>query len=165
MVGSMTRHPSQKRGRGSRALLWALAAVFACEGYEEDEDGTLEVVVRVEPAARRTASFPAEVLVGFDSSGAGFVLFRVGFLCAPPGESLALTARFAETAGGGPSTVDAWLVPVDSGTPAPCGALAAPERIASAPPRTAGVRTSAEIAVLAGCGSGEVRSGTLVFGG
>jgi hypothetical protein len=145
-------------------LPWALAATFACQPYDASEDATLVVVVRVEPAVQTATAFPAQVLVGFDSSGEGFVLFRVGFVCDPPSEPFVLTARF-QGAAGGVSSVDAWLVPVGSGPPGACGALTVPEHVAASPPRGAGARTSADVAVLASCGEGEVRSGTLVFGG
>lgn len=147
-------------------LLWALAATVACAGYDGGEDGTLVLVVRVEPTVQRATTFPAQVLVGFDSSGSGFAVFRVGFVCAPPGTPLVLTAQFPVAAAGGPSAANAWLVPVGSGVVgAECGALPAPQLVASSPPGSAGARASGEVAVLAGCGSGEVRSGTLVLSG
>jgi hypothetical protein len=100
------------------------------------------------------------VLVGFDSSGSGFVVFRVGFLCAPPSEPTVVTARFADR----PSKVDAWVVPV-AGTPGTCGALATPEQVSSAPPGAAAVTTNADVAFFAGCGVGGTHAVTLVLGG
>jgi hypothetical protein len=150
-------------GRSARALLWALVAVLACDGY--DEDATLVVAIRVEPAVQVTTEFPAQVLVGFDSSGSGFVVFRVGFLCGPPSAPVVITTRFPESAAGGPSAIDAWVVPVDRGMVPTCGALPAPPPVASSPPRAVGARTRGNVVVLAGCGSGDVRSATLVIGG
>lgn len=151
--------------RSSRALLWSLAAMFACDGYDGEEESTLVLVVRLEPTVQAATAFPAEVLVGFDSSGSGFVVFRVGFVCAPPSVPLELTARFSERTSDARTAVHAWVVPVHSGAPATCGALPVPVAVASPPAGTAGVRTSADAVVLAGCGSGEWRSATLVLRG
>lgn len=98
------------RWRSSRALPWALAAMLAC-GYEGDGD-SLVIDVRVEPSVQAATAFPAEVLVGFDSSGSGLVVFRVGFVCAPPSAPLVITARFPEASAEPPRAVQAWLVPV-----------------------------------------------------
>jgi hypothetical protein len=152
--------PSPARGRSSRALLFALLAAFACDGYGGADEGSLVVSVRVEPSVQATTSFPAQVLVGFDSSGSGFVVFRVGFVCAPPSEPFVVTARFAER----PSAVDAWVVPV-GGTPGTCGALGTPEQVAAAPPAAAGVTTNADVTFFAGCGTGGTRTAALVLGG
>ena len=147
------------RRRRSRILLWAILAPLACD---VDETATLEVVVRVGAPIDKTAS-PAQVLIGFDSRGSGYVVFRVGFLCGPPSSPFVTTARFSEPMGGGngPSAVDAWLVPLDPGAPFTCGPFAAPQPA----PRPAGFqRTSAQVEILGGCGNGEARSATVVIG-
>lgn len=150
------------RGRRSRILLLAVLAPLACD---VDERATLEVVVRVEAPAQ-SAAFPAQLLVGFDSSGSGYVVFRVGFVCGPTSAPFVTTSRFSEPMGGdGPSAVDAWLVPLDPGARSTCGPLPAPERVPLPPPRTVGLqRTSAQVELLGGCGSGEVRSALVVIG-
>lgn len=149
------------RRRLSRILLWAVLAPLACD---VEEGATLEVAVRVGPPVDARA-FPAQVLIGFDSSGSGYVVFRVGFLCGPPSAPFATTARFSGPMGGdGTSVVDAWLVPLDPGAPFTCGPLPTPQPIPRPAPRSAGVQqTSAEVEVLGGCGSGEVRSATVVI--
>lgn len=148
--------------RRSRILLWAVLLPLACD---VDELATLEVVVRVEAPVQATA-LPAQVLVGFDSSGSGYVVFRVGFLCGSQGAPFVTTARFSEPAGGdGPSAVDAWLDPLDAGATFTCGPLAAPQPVPRPATRSAGLeRTSAQVEILGGCGSGEVRSATAVIG-
>lgn len=149
------------RWRRSRVLLWAVLAMFACD---VDEASMLEIVVRAEPPMQVATPFPAQVLVGFDSSGSGYVVFRVGFLCAPSAPFV-MTARFPQPTGGGATAVDAWLVPFDSGSPFTCGPLAAPQPVSWPADRPAGVqRTSAQVEVLASCGAGDVRSATLVIG-
>jgi hypothetical protein len=150
------------RSRRSRALLCALLATFACE---VEEASTLEVVVRVESPSQGAASFPAQVLVGFDSGGSGYLVFRVGFLCGPSASPFVTTARFSDpVAGDGPVVVDAWLVPFD-GAAFACGPLASPQAVPSRPGTAAGVRrTSANVVILGGCGSGDARSANLVFG-
>jgi hypothetical protein len=150
------------RRRLSHILLWAVLAPLACD---VEETATLEVVVRVGPPVDASA-FPAQVLIGFDSSGSGYVVFRVGFLCGPPSAPFFTTARFSGPMGGNAtSVVDAWLVPLDPGAPVACGPLAAPQPVPRPAPRSAGVQqTSAEVEVLGGCGSGEARSATIVIG-
>jgi hypothetical protein len=163
---NMTAHVQEatvaSRWRRSRILLWAVVAPLACDVYEIS---TLEVAVRVEAPIQATAP-PAQVLVGFDSRGSGYVVFRVGFLCGPPSAPFVTTARFSGPMGGdGPSAVDAWFVPVDPGVPFSCGPVAAPQSVPQLPARSAGLqRTSAQVEVLGGCGSGEVRSATVVIG-
>lgn len=142
-----------------RVLLSAVAAVFACE---VEETSTIEVVVRSDPPMRSSSAFPAEVLVGFDSRGA-YLVFRVGFLCAPDA-SFWTTATFTVPgAGGGAVAVDAWLVPVGGGSPRPCGPLQAPQPVPFRGAPAGAPRTSARVEVLGGCGSGDVGSATLVF--
>jgi hypothetical protein len=150
------------RRRRSRILLWAVLAPLACD---VDESASLEVVVRVDARDDASAS-PAQVFIGFDSSGSGYVVFRVGFLCGPASAPFVTTARFSEPMGGnGPSAVDAWLVPLDPGAPFTCGPAAAPQPVPQPAPRAEGFRrTSAQVEVLGGCGAGEVRSATLVVG-
>jgi hypothetical protein len=143
-------------GRRARALLSAVLAALVCDA---GEDSTLEVVVRVDPRVQASTTTPAQVLVGFDSSG-GFVVFRVGFLCAPPAAPFVATARFSE--GGSGSTVDAWLVPVGAGVAVPCGPSPAPVPVATVPPAlAAGQGATAGIVVVGGCGAGETRSSTV----
>jgi hypothetical protein len=149
------------RRRRSRELVWAVVAMLACGG---EETSTLAISVRVEPTVEVATAFPAEILVGFDSSGSGFVVFRLGFLCAPPSVPFVVTTRLAEPVTGGPSVVDAWLVPVGSATPRTCGALPAPELVAPPAPRPSGVRTSGQATILLGCTAGEVRSANLTLG-
>lgn len=159
----MTCQPSPGRGRKPRrALLGAVLAMLACGGY--DGDSTFVVVVRVEPTVEEATAFPAQVLVGFDSTGSGFVVFRLGFLCAPPAEPFVVTASFAETGAERPSEIEAWVVPLDSGAPPACGALQVPEPVGSSLPRT-GASARGEVAVFAGCGSGDAESLTLVVDG
>jgi hypothetical protein len=158
-LGSPEVAVASRRSR-SRALLWGVLAMFACDGGYEA--GTVVLVVRVEPTVQVATAFPAQVLVGFDSSGSGFVVFRIGFLCAPPSAPFVVTAQFSEPTGNAPSAVDAWVIPVDSGTPPTCGPLPVPQPVTPPPPGSAGVRTSGQVVVLGGCGSGEVRSATLV---
>jgi hypothetical protein len=149
--------------RHSRILLWAVLAPLACD---VDESATLEVVVRVDARHDARAS-PAQVLIGFDSSGSGYVVFRVGFLCGPPSTPFVTSSRFSEpmVGGNGPSAVDVWLVPLEPGAPFTCGPLAAPQPAPQPAPRPAGVqRTSARVEVVGGCGQGEVRSATVVIG-
>jgi hypothetical protein len=153
------------RRRRFRILLWAVVAPLACD---VDEVSTLEVVVRVEAPVQATA-FPAQVLVGFDSGGSGYVVFRVGFLCGPPSAPFVTTARFSEPMRGDrTSTVDAWFAPVDPGAPFTCGPVSAPQPVQpvpAVPARSGGSRrTSAQVEILGGCGSGEVRSATVVIG-
>jgi hypothetical protein len=147
---------------GSRALLWVLLATFACDG---NDAATLQLVVRVEPTVQVATGFPAEVLVRFDSSGSGFVVFRVAFLCAPPAAPFIVPARFSQLDGSASSAAHAWVIPVDSRTPSTCGPLPEPEAAPPPAASAAGVRTSGQLGVLAGCGSGEVRSATLVVRG
>ena len=151
------------RRRRSGILLWAVLAPLACD---VDETSTLEVVVRAD-APRDPNAFPAQVFIGFDSSGSGYFVFSVGFLCGPPSAPFVTTARFSEPmmAGNGTAVVDAWLVPLDPGAPFTCGPLETPQPIPRPAPRSAGVQqTSAQVEVLGGCGSGEARSSTIVIG-
>jgi hypothetical protein len=142
--------------RRARALLSAVLATFVCNAGEES---TLEVDVRVDPTVQASTTTPAQVLVGFESSG-GFVVFRVGFLCAPPAAPFVATIRFPD--GGSGSTVDAWLVPVGAGAAVPCGPSPAPVPVAPAPPAlVAGQGATAGIVVVGGCGAGETRSSTV----
>ena len=147
-----------RRGR-RRALLWAFLAAFACGAREES---TLEVVVRVDSAVQAATTSPSQVLVGFESSGSGYVVFRVGFLCGPPAAPFVTTAQFSDPGGG--ATVDAWLVSIGAGPPVTCGPLPLPEPVAPVPPRFAGGHgATAQLIVLGGCGGGEARSATLVI--
>src|SRR5512133_1908508 len=131
--------------------------MFACD---VGEGSTLEVAVRVEPAVQVAIASPAQVLVGFGSSGSGYVVFRVGFLCRPPAAPFVTTAHFSDSSGG--ATVDAWLVPLGAGTPVACGPLPLPEPVAPVPPRFAGGHgATAQLVVLGGCGAGEAHSATL----
>jgi hypothetical protein len=148
------------RRRRPRALLSAVLALFACE---VEETSTLEIAVRLDPPMEAQTSLPAEVLVGFDSSGSGFVVFRVGFLCTPDAPFFT-TATFSGPGRGGPSAVDAWIVPIDRGSPFTCGPLATPQPVASPGGRSGVPRTSARVQVLGGCGVGDVRSATVVIG-
>jgi hypothetical protein len=144
-----------------RALLSAVVAMFACE---VEETSILEVVVRVDPPMRASTSFPAQVLVGFDSRGSGYLVFEVGFLCAP-GAPFSTTVTFPAPGGsGGATAVDAWLVPVEGGFPLACGPFPAPRPVPFRGGPAGAPRTSARVEVLGGCGSGEVFSATLVFG-
>ncbi len=137
-------------------LLSTALAVFACE---LEEAWTLAVEVRADPRAARSSA--AEVLVGFDSRGQGYLVFRVGFAC--PGAPFSTTATFPVSGPPGETrTVDAWIVPVDGGSPFSCGPLATPQRVPSRGP--AGAQASARVQILGGCGSGEVGSAVLVFG-
>ncbi len=146
-----------------RLLLSAVVALFACEVDETGDSATLEVVVRAEPPIQGSTTFPAEILVGFDSSGSGFLVFRVGFLCSPDAPFFTTATFSAPGPRDGGASVDAWVVPFDGGAPFACGPLATPQRVPS--PRAGGVpRTSARVEVLGGCGPGEVRSATLVIG-
>ncbi len=142
-----------------RALLSAVAAVFACE---IEETSTLEVAVRADPPMRPSSSFPAQVLVGFDSRGSGYLVFRVGFLCAPDAPFFT-TVTFTLPGDGGATAVDAWLLPVD-GSPFACGPLATPQPVPFRGGPAGAPRTSARVEVLGGCGSGDARAATLVFG-
>jgi hypothetical protein len=142
-------------------LLSAVAAVFACE---VEEASTIEVVVRADPPMRSSSSFPAEVLVGFDSRGSGYLVFSVGFLCAPDAPFFTTATFTLPGAAGGTAAVDAWLVPVDGGFPLACGPLPAPQPVPFRGGPAGAPRTSARVEVLGGCGSGDVRSATLVFG-
>ena len=138
-------------------LLAAVVAAFACE---VEETSTLEVAVRVEaPAA--APSFPAQVLLGFDSSGSGFVVFRVGFLCAP--DAPFFTTVILEP-GHAPRAVEAFLVPVERDSALACGPLATPQPVTLAPGAGTFARTSARLEVVGGCGAGAVRTATLVLG-
>ncbi len=149
------------RWRRSRVLLTAVVAMFACE---VDETSTLEVEVRVEPPMQVSTSFPAQILVGFDSSGSGYVVFRVGFLCAPDAPFFTTATFTAPGPRDGATAVDAWLVPVAGGSPFACGPLATPQPVPWPGGPGGAPRTSARIEVLGGCGAGEVRSATLVIG-
>lgn len=151
-----------ERQVGSRALLWVVLASFACGG---DETGKLLVVVRVEPTVQVATAFPAEILVGFDSSGSGFVVFRVGFLCAPPSAPAVFTATFSRLDGDASSAVDGWVIPVAPGAAPTCGPLPEPRPVAPPPAGAPGVRTSAQTGLLVGCGAGDTRSATLVVRG
>ncbi len=144
-----------------RVLLSAFLAVFACE---VEEPSTLEVVVRAYPAMRPSTSFPAQILVGFDSRGSGYLVFRVGFLCVPDATFTTTVTFPAPDAAGGTSVVDAWLVPVEGDLPFACGPLPTPQPVPfrGGPARVP--RTSARVEVVGGCGSGDVGSATLVFG-
>ncbi len=143
-----------------RVLLSAVAAVFACE---VEETSTIEVVVRADPPMRSSSSFPAEVLVGFDSRGSGYLVFRVGFLCAPDAPFFTTVTFTMPGAAGGTTAVDAWLVPIDGGSPLACGPLQAPQPVPFRGAPAGFPRTSARVEVLGGCGSGDVGSATLVF--
>ena len=135
--------------------------MFACGG---EETSTLAVTVRVEPTTRVSTAFPAQVLVGFDSSGSGFVVFRVAFVCDPLAAPFVTTAQFSTPTGNDPAIVDAWIVPLGSAAPPACGPLPAPEPVPLPGPSSAGVQgTSAHVVILAGCGAGELRSATLVI--
>jgi hypothetical protein len=140
-------------------LLAGVVAAFACE---VEETSSLEVAVRVEPPAE-APSFPAQVLLGFSSSGSGFVVFRVGFLCAPDA-SFFTTVILAEP-GDAPGAVDAFLVPVERGSAFTCGPLATPQPVMLAEGSGTFSRTSARLEVVGGCGAGDVRAATLVVGG
>jgi len=142
-----------------RVLISAVLATFACE---VEEPSTLEIVVRAEPPMQVSTSFPAEILVGFDSSGSGYLVFRIGFLCAPDAPFFT-TATFSAP-GAGATAVDAWLVPVQRGSPFACGPLATPQPVPSPGGPGAAPRTSGRVEVLGGCGTGDVRSATLVIG-
>jgi hypothetical protein len=142
------------------ALLWGVLVTFAC-GYE----GSTVVLVRVEPTVEPATSFPAQVLVAFSSSGSGSVVFRVGFLCAPPSVPFVVTAQFSDPTVDAASVVDAWLVPVDSGTPGFCGALPVPQPVPSPPPRPLGARASGNLDLIVSCGPGGARTAVLVLGG
>ena len=145
--------------RCARALLWAVVAAFACDA---GEDSTLEVVVRVDPVVQSATTSPSQVLVGFDSSGSGYVVFRVGYLCGPPAAPFVTTARFTEGSTVSGATVDAWLVPLGSARPVSCGPLPLPELVAPVPPPfPPGHRATAAIIVVVGCGAGEARSAAL----
>ena len=109
----------------TRVLLSAVLAMFACE--VDDGASSLEVTVRAEPPMQVSTSFPAQLLVGFDSSGSGYLVFRVGFLCAPDAPFFT-TATFSAP-GAGATAVDAWLVPVQGGSPFACGPLATPQPV------------------------------------
>lgn len=151
------------RRRRSRPL-WAVLAMLACD---VDEPSTLEIVVRVEPTVQVANALPAELLVGFDSAGSGYVVFRVGFLCGPPSAPFVTTALFSGPTGTNAATaVDAWVVPVPSGARLTCGPVTTPQPVPAPPARSSGVRsTSAQVVVLGGCGRGDLRSATLVIGG
>jgi hypothetical protein len=149
--------------RRSRPLLWAVLAMLACD---VDDTSTLEIVVRVEPTLQVATALPAELLVGFDSSGSGYVVFRVGFLCGPPAPFVTRAVFSGRTGVDTAKAVDAWVVPVASGARFTCGPVAAPQPVPAPPARSAGARsTSAQVEVLGGCGAGELRSATLVIGG
>lgn len=143
-----------------RVLLSAVAAVFACE---VEETSTIEVVVRADAPMRSSSSFPAEVLVGFDSRGSGYLVFRVGFLCAPDAPFFTTVTFTMPGAAGGTTAVEAWLVPIDGGSPLACGPLQAPQPVPFRGAPAGFPRTSARVEVLGGCGSGDVGSATLVF--
>ncbi len=145
----------------ARALLWAVVAAFACDAGEES---TLDVAVRVDSAVQSAATSPSQVLVGFDSSGSGYVVFRVGFLCGPPSPPFATTARFSGVSSGSGAKVDGWLAPIGSGAPVSCGPLPLPEPVAPAPPPFApGSGATAGIILVGGCGAGDARSATVVI--
>jgi hypothetical protein len=150
------------RSRRARALLWALLATFACDVGEES---TLEIAVRVEPTIQVAPTSAAQLLVGFDSSGDGYVVFFFGTVCGPPTAPFVTTARFAQRAGGVEATaVDAWLVPVAPGVPVTCGPTPTPQPVSPPAARFAGgAGATAQVVVLAGCGAGEVRSATVVI--
>jgi hypothetical protein len=142
-------------------LLSAVLAVFACE---VEETSTLEVVVRADPPMRASTAFPAQVLVGFDSRGSGYLVFRLGFLCAPEAPFSTAVTFSLPGAGGGTTAVDAWLVPLEGGFPFACGPLATPQPVPFRGGPDGALRTRAGVEVLGGCGSGDVRSATLVLG-
>ncbi|WP_242394434.1 hypothetical protein [Anaeromyxobacter oryzisoli] len=147
----------------SRVLLGFVLASLACGG---DDDGKLLVVVRVEPTVQVATTFPAQVLVGFDSSGSGFVVFQVGFLCAPSSAPLVFTSTFSGLDGDASSrTVDGWVIPVRSGAAPTCGPLPEPRPVPPPPADAPGVRTSGQAGLLIGCSAGETRSATLVIRG
>lgn len=146
----------------SRALLWVVLASFACCG---DDTGKLLVVVRVEPTVQVTTAFPAEILVGFDSSGSGFVVFQIGFLCAPPSAPAVFTATFSRLEGNASSAVDGWVIPVAPGAALTCGPLPEPRPVAPPPAAAPGAWTRAQTGLLIGCAAGDTRSVTLVVGG
>ncbi len=147
----------------TRVLLSAVLATFACEVDDGYGSSTLEIAVRLEPPLQAATSFPAQILVGFDSSGSGYVVFRIGFLCAPD-TPFPMTATFPGS-GDGPAAVDAWIVPFDGGAPFACGPLATPQPVPFRGPPGGAPRTSAQVEVLGGCGHGDVRSATLVIAG
>jgi hypothetical protein len=138
-------------------LLGAVLAVFAVGA---EETSTIEIAVSVEPPVE-AAGLPAQVLVGFDSAGGGFLVFRVGFVCTPD-------ARFSSTvtfqASAAPATVDAFLVPVERGAAFGCGPLATPQAVSPSAP-LGPAQASAGLHVAVGCGAGDVRTATLVIGG
>jgi hypothetical protein len=149
------------RKHRSRALFCVVLATFACDVHE---GSTLEIVVRVEPRSQLATASPAQVLVGFDD-GSGYVVFQVGVVCGPTTDPFVTTSRFSTHLTGDAATVDAWLVPLHAGAAFTCGPMLAPRPVPPPPARFAGVQgTSAQVAVLAGCGIGEVRSATLVIG-
>jgi hypothetical protein len=147
----------------TRVLLSAVLATFACEVDDGYGSSTLEIAVRLEPSLQAATSFPAQLLVGFDSSGSGYVVFRIGFLCAPDAR-FPMTATFPGS-GDGPTAVDAWIVPFDGRAPFACGPLAAPQPVPFRGRPGGAPSTSAQVEVLGGCGNGDVRSATLVIAG
>lgn len=141
-----------------RVLFAAVLAAFACE---VEETSTLEIAVRVEPPAR-ASSFPAQVLVGFDSSGSEFVVFRLGFLCAPDAPFFTTVTFTAPERG--PDSVDAFLAPVVPGSAFTCGPLATPQRVPFPAGAGGSSRTTAAFVVVGGCGTGDARAATVVIG-
>jgi hypothetical protein len=141
-----------------RVLLAAVLAAFACE---VEEASMLEVAVRIEPPVR-ASSFPAQVLIAFDSSGSGFAAFRVGFLCAPDAPFFTtVTFTAPERA---PDSVDAFVLPVVPGSAFTCGPLATPQRVPFSSATGGASRTSASFVVVGGCGTGDARVATVVIG-
>jgi hypothetical protein len=145
--------------RRPRLLLGALFAAVAAAG----ETPTLEVAVTVQPPVAVT-SFPAQILLRFDSADGGFVVFRVGFLCTPDA-SFSTTVTLQPRPGAEPGSVEAFVVPVENGSGVVCGPLAAPVEVSPSGEPLGTAQATAGFHLAVGCGgSRDVRTATVFIG-